>query len=166
MLATRSFSLTRDPIAAGLLRFGQLPEQTRLIEFLKSQRKAISSPATGTLSQGSAAGHQFLLATSTTHWAAPIIIRTGDAVMARGGYHGLDPATTPDSLRRMVDQGQVRFAMLNDVLQLSRRLGADQAGSEVTSWIRAQGKLVDPSLWRDATERGDAELYDLRSATP
>ena len=45
--------------------------------------------------------------------------------MARGGYHGLDPATTPDSLRRMVDQGQVRFAMLNDVLQLSRRLGAD-----------------------------------------
>jgi 4-amino-4-deoxy-L-arabinose transferase-like glycosyltransferase len=118
------------------------------------------------LSQGSAAGPQFLLATSTTFWAAPIIIRTGDAVMARGGYHGLDPATTPDSLRRRVDQGQVRFAMLNDVLQLSRRLGADQAGSEVASWIRAHGKLVDPSLWRDVTERGDAELYDLRPATP
>jgi hypothetical protein len=56
--------------------------------------------------------------------------------------------------------------MLNDVLQLSRRLGADQAGAEVASWIRAHGKLVDPSLWRDASERGDAELYDLRPAAP
>ncbi len=161
--------LTRDPVAASFLRFGRLPDQTQLIEFLKRQRLVTPNSDSRSVSisgsKQSLRNDRFLLATSTTLWAAPMIILTGEAVLVRGGYHGLDLATTPKSLRQLVDQGQLRFAMVNDVLQLSRRLGADQAGSEVTIWIRAHGKLVDPSLWRSSATRGDAELYDLRPAS-
>src|SRR5262249_4717069 len=46
----------------------------KLIAFLKSRRQ----------------GERYLIATSSARLAAPIIIETGDPVMARGGFHGLD----------------------------------------------------------------------------
>jgi hypothetical protein len=41
---------------------------------------------------------RYLLATSTTMLAAPIIIRTREPVMARNGFPSLDPIATPDKL--------------------------------------------------------------------
>ena len=61
-------------------------------------------------------GERYLLSTSTTSLAAPIIIRSGEAVMARGGLHGLDPILTPAKLADMVTARQVRFVMLGDLL--------------------------------------------------
>src|SRR5439155_1530729 len=49
------------------------------------------------------AGERYLLATTTTRLAAPIIISSGHPVMAMGGFHGLDPNLTPATLARMVD---------------------------------------------------------------
>src|SRR5262249_39828985 len=46
---------------------------------------------------------RYLLATSSTTLAAPIIIETGQPVMARGGFHGLDPILTPEKLARLVE---------------------------------------------------------------
>ena len=100
---------------------------------------------------------RYLLATSSTTLAAPIIIETGQPVMARGGFHGLDPILTPDKLGRLVEAGEVRFVMLGDLTMVSRRMGADIAGRPIADWVRASGKRVGPALWR----RGLA-LYDLR----
>ncbi len=157
--------LSRDPTIANLTRFGRLPDHSRLIEFLNREQAVQASPATKDPSDGAANRKFFLLATSTTSVAAPIIILTGQAVMARGGYHGLDPATSPAALRQLVLQGQLRFALLNDVNAISRRLGADLAGAEVAAWIRSNGKLVDPLLWRNEASRSEAQLYDLRDAS-
>jgi 4-amino-4-deoxy-L-arabinose transferase-like glycosyltransferase len=115
------------------------------------------------------AGERYLLATSTTRLAAPIIIGSGHSVMAMGGFHGLDPILTPEKLAAMVEARQVRFVMVGDVPFISRRLGADLAARPIVDWVQAKGQLVDPALWRSSAlgeRRSGMRLYDLRPATP
>ncbi len=127
-------------------RFGRFADTSRLVGFLKANRK----------------GERYLIATSTAQLAAPIIIDTGQPVMARGGFHGLDPAVTPETLAQMVAAKQVRFVMIGDVAIVSLRMGARTAGKPVADWVRANGKLVDPTLWRTIRTRDSMQLYDLR----
>ena len=123
---------------------------TRLIAFLDANRH----------------GERYLLSTSTTSLAAPIIIRSGEPVMARGGFHGLDPILSPARLADLVTTGQVRFAMLGDLTSVSRRLGAETAQRPVAEWIRGHGRLVDPALWRaSGSVANGMALYDLRPDT-
>ena len=83
--------------------------------------------------------------------------------MARGGFHGLDPAVSPEKLAQMVAAKQIRFVMLGDVAVVSRRMGAGAAGKPVADWVRMNGRLVDPILWRwHRSRRSGVELYDLR----
>jgi 4-amino-4-deoxy-L-arabinose transferase-like glycosyltransferase len=119
----------------------------KLITFLKANRK----------------DERYLLATSTTELAAPIIIKTGEAVLARGGFHGIVPAVTPESMARMVETGAIRFAMLGDVSMVSQKMNSDTNKILVADWVRAHGKLVDPSLWQSyrMAQRG-MDLYDLK----
>jgi len=124
--------------------------------------------------QGNRQGERYLLATSTTRVAAPVIIATGEPVMAMGGFHGLDPILTPEGLARLVEEGQLRFVMQGDLSFIDRRMGAAAAGKAVGDWIRANGKPVDPALWwagaSDESEAGGPrarvlQLYDLRPGT-
>ena len=115
------------------------------------------------------AGERYLLATTTTRLAAPIIIGSGHSVMAMGGFHGLDPILTPEKLATMVEARQVRFVMVGDAPFISRRLGADVAARPIADWVQANGQLVDPALWRSSAlggRRDGMRLYDLRPATP
>jgi 4-amino-4-deoxy-L-arabinose transferase-like glycosyltransferase len=118
---------------------------SKLIGFLKANRQ----------------GERFLLASSSALLAAPLIIHTGEAVMARGGFHGLDPILTPETFARMVEAKQVRFVMLGDLSLISRRMGAEGAGRPIAEWVYANGTLVDPALWRSSV-RTRMALYDLR----
>jgi len=139
----------RAPGAIEAARFGQSPDTTRLVAYLEAQR----------------AGERFLLATTTTRLAAPIIIATGEPVMARGGFHGLDAAVTPHSFAQLVREGKVRFAMVGDMTPANRALGAEAAARPVADWIRANGRRVDGSLWRGAGMGRGVRLYDLRPPT-
>lgn len=130
-------------------RLGQSVDISKLVAFLKANCK----------------GERYLLATSTTQLAAQIIISTGEPVLARGGFHGLDPAVSSETLARMVDRREVRFAMLGDVATVSRMMGADAAGKSVADWIRANGKLVEHISRRASFKRSGMELYDLRPET-
>jgi 4-amino-4-deoxy-L-arabinose transferase-like glycosyltransferase len=143
-----SASRTGDTRLLG--RFGRTVDTSKLVGFLKANRT----------------GERYLLTTSTAQLAAPIIITTGEAVMARGGYHGLDPAAPPEKLARMAEAREVRFVMLGDVAVVSRRMGAMTAGKPVADWVRANGKLVDSTLWRQLRRRSGPELYDLRPDVP
>ncbi|MGH7644408.1 MAG: glycosyltransferase family 39 protein [Gemmatimonadales bacterium] len=118
----------------------------KLIRFLESNRH----------------NERYLLGTSTTRVAAPIIIETGLPVMAIGGFHGLDPILTPEKLARLVESNEVRFVMQGDLSLIDRRMGAERAGRAVSDWIRAHGSLVDPVLWRGDTSVRGLELYDLK----
>ena len=99
--------------------------------------------------------------------AAPIIIETGEPVMAMGGFHGLDPILTPEKLAQLVATNQVRFVMQGDLSLIDRRMGAGAAGKALADWIRDNGTRVDPALWRlggrgFAGRSSPMQLYDLR----
>lgn len=120
---------------------------------------------------------RFLLGASSARLAAPIIVATGEPVMARGGFFGGDPILTPESLARMAEAEQIRFVMLGDVWNDRRGPGDAGAATAVDTWIRANGTPVDPALWRSTEPAavadgrrargggpGNMQLYDLRPA--
>jgi 4-amino-4-deoxy-L-arabinose transferase-like glycosyltransferase len=141
----RLVTARRDPEAFRLAHFGRTTDTSGLVPFLLANRQ----------------GETYLLATSTIEYAAPIIIQTGEAVMARGGYHGLDGAVDPDKMANFVQTGQVRFALVNDIATISRRLGGEVASRPVAHWIRAHGQLVDPAFWGGSGPYRHVQLYDL-----
>ena len=89
-------------------------------------------------------------------------------------FHGLDPILTPERLARLVATNQVRFVMLGDLSFVSRRLGGETALKPMADWVRANGKPIEPALWRQGIAEdgqpspgGDSrtrrmQLYDLR----
>lgn len=132
------------------LRAAEAADRRHLIAFLRANRH----------------GERFLLATPSAQLASPLIVATGEPVMAMGGFHGLDPILTPERLAALVAQGQVRFVMLGELSIASRLMGAEAAGRPLADWVRTNGKVVDPSRW---TASGDGfgratrrALYDLK----
>jgi hypothetical protein len=117
----------------------------------------------------------FLVATLTAHDAAPLILATHRPVMALGGYMGTDPILQPEQLGRLVEEGQVRYALLAFDSAFGAR--AVRAQAPLIRWIAQHGTLVEPALWR--TPRPDdaralreghghaftPRLFDLRPAT-
>jgi 4-amino-4-deoxy-L-arabinose transferase-like glycosyltransferase len=96
---------------------------------------------------------RFLLATPNALLAAPVIIKTGQPVMAFGGFFGNDPVMSVDAFARRVEQGEVRFV----VLASTRRV------RDFERWVRARGRPVDPDLWRSRPSEPwrSIALYDL-----
>jgi 4-amino-4-deoxy-L-arabinose transferase-like glycosyltransferase len=112
-------------------------------------------------------GERYLLATLTARQAAPMIIQTGEAVMAMGGFTGSDPIITPEGLARMVEDRQVRFVLLGGFGGFVLRLGGEAQQRALIDWIRANGKLVDPTLWRStATDAGPGLAPGRRRLPP
>ena len=55
---------------------------------------------------------RFLLAAPNALLAAPVIVRTGQPVMAFGGFFGNDPIMSVDAFAKRVERGEVRFVVL------------------------------------------------------
>jgi 4-amino-4-deoxy-L-arabinose transferase-like glycosyltransferase len=109
-------------------------------------------------------GERFLLATPSAQLASPVIIATGEPVMAMGGFHGLDPILTPERLARLVEERQVRFILLGELSIASRFMGAEAAGRPLADWVRAHGRPVDAAFWGGTAGLGRVarrQLYDL-----
>jgi 4-amino-4-deoxy-L-arabinose transferase-like glycosyltransferase len=138
---------------------GALSGDPKLIAFLSASRR----------------DEQYLMAAVNARLAAPIIIATGAPVMALGGFAGRDPILDVDAFARLVAEDRVRFALVGEGSQGLRRIYGENHQKELIDWIRANGRPVDPALWRSATrdapqarsaEAAGAELYDLRPETP
>jgi 4-amino-4-deoxy-L-arabinose transferase-like glycosyltransferase len=57
-------------------------------------------------------GERWIVATTSAQIAAPLILETGEAVMAMGGFGGRDPWPTAGALEAAIDAGEVRFLLL------------------------------------------------------
>lgn len=107
---------------------------------------------------------KYLLAVSDANTAAPIILKTGEAVMAVGGYSGSDNIMTVERLDQMVSNGEIRYFYIGG-------RGGFIGQSEITNWVTEHGKVVSldadsDKLLKDAgnfTGRGNgiSTLYDL-----
>jgi hypothetical protein len=105
--------------------------------------------------------------------------------MAVGGFLGSDPILTPDRLEKMVTDGEVRYFLTTggpgDSIGNASGYAFDQSGmpgmmggsqSEITSWVKAHGKLVPAGEWTGENEAGvgdrtgmfamSEQLYDLK----
>jgi hypothetical protein len=71
-------------------------DETRLVRYLEEHR----------------GGAKYLAATSNALTGAPLILDTGQPVMAMGGFIGVDPALTPKSLAGLIDRGEVRYFLV------------------------------------------------------
>lgn len=106
---------------------------------------------------------EFLVATVNARTAAPIIMATGEPVMALGGFTGSDPILTVDKLAEMVESGTVRFFLL------SPQQGPN-AG--LMHWVVEHATPVPPQMWLPASSRpgrpagflpqGESRLFDCQ----
>jgi hypothetical protein len=93
-------------------RGANLPQDTRLIAYLNANR----------------GGAQFLVATPNANSAAPIILVTGEPVMALGGFSRSDPILTRDELAERVAACDVRLFLIPP---------QNNPQSELTQWVAA-----------------------------
>jgi 4-amino-4-deoxy-L-arabinose transferase-like glycosyltransferase len=129
----------RGPILSR--NWGALSEDPKLVEFLSAHR-------------GQA---RFLLATPTALLAAPIIIGTGQPVMAMGGFNGRDPILSVEAFAEMARRGDVRYVLLG---------GRSREPNDLARWVTANGTPVDEAEWRSlaADPRRPISLYELKVA--
>ncbi len=104
----------------------------------------------------------FLAATLDANTAAPIILATGEPVMALGGFTGGDQILSVEDLEEWVTAGAVRFFLL-----------PDQAGQrDLTGWITTHCAAVPREQWQSAPSEtggphnlgpgGTSQLFDCR----
>jgi 4-amino-4-deoxy-L-arabinose transferase-like glycosyltransferase len=111
---------------------------------------------------------RFLAVTPSTRLAAPLIIRTGQPVLAAGGFSGNDPILTIEALALMVERGEIRFVLLPSVTGAGRGANAPSRQRDFIRWVRANGVPVKDELWRSlpAETRRSIALYDLAPGAP
>src|SRR5262249_47894820 len=85
--------------------------------------------------QGSA---QYLVATTDSNTAAPIILATAKPVMSIGGFSGGDPILSVDQFASLVSSGQVRYVLLGR----GGGFGGRGASSEIMNWVQSNGTPV------------------------
>ena len=92
---------------------------------------------------------KWMVATPSAMAAGPIIIETGEPVMALGGFSGGDDIVTADDFDRLVDNGDIRFVLID-----SRGQGSPGGTRrDIMNHITSTCALVD----------GLDGLYDCRS---
>ena len=113
------------------------PPRDRIVDFLLANRRS----------------ERFLVATSNATIAAPIILATGEPVMALGGFSGGDRILTVNQLATRVTSGTVRFFLITeDWLQQP----------ELLHWIRSRCTLILSAPRAPNPVPGRQQLYDCK----
>ena len=97
-------------------------------------------------------GATWIVAVSGANEAGSIELSSGLPVMAMGGFSGGDPAPTLAQLQAYVASGRLRYILLGS----GGRGGLNSASSDVSSWVTANGSVVESV--------GNGILYDLSGA--
>lgn len=101
-------------------------------------------------------GAEFLLATPSSGTADNIILDTNEPVMAWGGFGGHDPILSTQQLVGLVDNGTVRYVLLQNVSSNFKYRSAEnisfpavaQPGNvELSRWVSASCSPVPLRLW-------------------
>jgi 4-amino-4-deoxy-L-arabinose transferase-like glycosyltransferase len=147
ILTTASLVLRRPNIAAPVANMTALlvPSDTERQALRTSRLDAARQKLTGYLIAHRETA-KFLVAVPNANVAAPMIISTGLPVMAIGGYLGDDPILTPSDIEKLAADRQLRFVMLGGFTLAPAKQAA--ALDPIARWVRANGRPVDPKLWR------------------
>jgi 4-amino-4-deoxy-L-arabinose transferase-like glycosyltransferase len=123
---------------------------------------------------------RYLVATTNARSAAPIVLNTDEPtpVIALGGFAGRDPVLTTDELAGLVDEGAVRFFLVQDRERMREMMANEDDSSqqpgqqgppqgfpgggrgfpqnEATSWVQDNCEEIPQELWQspEAEEQG------------
>ena len=160
ILTTASVVLRRPNVAAPVANMTALlaPSDTERAALRTSRLEAARQKLTGYLIANREAA-KFLVAVPNANVAAPLIIQTGLPVMAIGGYLGDDPILTPSDIERLASDRQLRFVMLGGFTLAPAKQAA--ALDPIARWVRANGRPVDPKLWRLSASSGTPYRINL-----
>jgi 4-amino-4-deoxy-L-arabinose transferase-like glycosyltransferase len=86
--------------------------------------------------QGSA---RYLVAATGSQTTAPIILKTGEAVITIGGFTGSDPAPTAAQLAKLVADGDLSYVLVGSQ---GGGPGGGSSSSDVSTWVKAHGTAV------------------------
>ena len=149
--------------------------QDKLLDFLKSNNR----------------GEKYLLAAQNSQAVASLIIKTGEPMIALGGFMGADPVVTVNEFAEMVREGKIRYFLLQGFGRIEPAGKGNRGGfsglgfpgmagrvglqADIAKWVRDHGAPVDPQLWggppiesaqapimATGFRRGGAQLFDLR----
>lgn len=104
-------------------------------------------------------GETYLFAALNYSTAAPYIIDKGAPVVILNGYSSSDPVYTPDTLKALVQRGEVKYFLVT-----SGGMGGGRgSSSELTTWITENGTEVPSTDWA-GTDTGNSNgttLYEI-----
>ena len=113
-------------------------------------------------------GETFLVAGSRANDVAPIILSTGKAAMAIGGFSGSDPILSTDEFAQYVAEGQVRFVLGGGNGGPGNR--PNGGGNDVMSWVQKSCSPItglnlnsgNPQIQQGPGNNGGTVLYDCK----
>jgi len=116
---------------------------------------------------------KYLVAVPNAMTAAPIILQTGKAVMAVGGFMGRDPIMTVPRLQQMVADNEIKYFMVTgspegkagDMPGLNALLSLMGGQSSVTAWVEAHGTLIPQQEWDGNTSAANSNTAQMPGRT-
>ncbi|MFO6496709.1 ArnT family glycosyltransferase [Bacillus sp. z60-11] len=98
-------------------------------------------------------GEEYLFATLTTVTAAPYIINADENVMALGGFNGTDPILSVSELKKLVQEGKVKYFLIT----------SDNSGnSELVSWIKENGTNISSDEYSSTANTDSTAQQGMR----
>jgi 4-amino-4-deoxy-L-arabinose transferase-like glycosyltransferase len=109
----------------------------------------------------------YLVAVEQSQAAEPIILATGQPVMAMGGFNGSDPAPTLAQLEALVASGKLHYVLLTGATAGIGGGGGGAAGgvqtfdaSSIEQWVTTNGTLISSTEY--GGQAGFGTLYYLK----
>ncbi|UOQ45823.1 glycosyltransferase family 39 protein [Halobacillus salinarum] len=96
-------------------------------------------------------GETYLFATTSYQTAAPYIIDEQESVITMGGFSGSDPVYSVEELKKLVTTGQLKYFLI------SERGMRGGGSSEVTQWIKENGKEIPDDEWQSNSADNGSE---------
>lgn len=92
---------------------------------------------------------KYLVAVSSANsYGSALVLETGKPVMTIGGFSGSDPILTLNGFKRLIREGQVRYAFIYEDAY-SKVINSSENGSntDIINWIKENGNKVPDSEW-------------------
>jgi 4-amino-4-deoxy-L-arabinose transferase-like glycosyltransferase len=83
--------------------------------------------------QANTQGMRYMLAVPSSQGGANYVLATGRGVLYLGGFSGQDPVETPESLSKLVAEGQLRYILMNGRGGFGGPGGGGQ--SNISNWV-------------------------------
>lgn len=104
-------------------------------------------------------GEKYLFAAMDYSTAGPYIIDEGESVVILNGFNSSDVPYTTDTLRALVESGQVKYFYVT-----SGGMGGGRGGgsSEISTWITENGTEIPAADWQGTQSGGNSgTLYEV-----